>query len=67
MNSQLTNSLMQARQFELQRGAEKARIVGAIPDRAHPVTRMLRAILAPRPNLRAPRTEAAGWNAVNQA
>jgi hypothetical protein len=67
MNPQLTNSLMQARQFELQRGAEKARIVGGIPGRTNPVTQRLRSILAPRPNLRVPRTESASWNAVNQA
>ncbi|HEY5428948.1 MAG TPA: hypothetical protein VIK04_07495 [Solirubrobacteraceae bacterium] len=67
MNPQLTASLMQARQFDLQRGAERARIVGEIPSRRNPVTKMLRSIPASRLNFRVLRTDSASWNAIDQA
>jgi hypothetical protein len=67
MNPQLTMSLMQARQLDLQRGAEKARMVGHLPSRPNPLTRLARSIRAPRLNFRVPNSEAAIWNAINRA
>jgi hypothetical protein len=66
MNPQLTTSLMQTRQLDLLRGAEKARMAAGLPSRPNLLAGMVRSLRAPRLNLRAPRTEAASWNTINQ-
>lgn len=65
MNPQLTTSLLQARQLELQRSAEQHRLVGELPSRPSLLIRMAQSVRAPRLNFRVVRSEAASWNGIN--